>query len=134
MKKLVNQMLEQKVWAVVGATPNTEKFGNKIYNTLKQNGYKVVGINPRYEKLDGDTLYPTLAEAMEKENIKIDCVSVVVPPSISDKVLENADKLNIPYIWFQPHTYDNEWIENVKVNNIKMVYNHCVLVEIAAGK
>ncbi len=125
-----NEMLKRKNWAVVGVTPNKNKFGYKIFSTLKNNGYNVVGINPKYDEINGEKVYSSLEEAMKDMNIE--CVSVVVPPSISVSVLEMADNMNIPYIWFQPNTYEQNWIEQVKTNNIKMVYNQCVLVELAA--
>ncbi len=127
----VNEMLEKKTWAVVGATPNVFKFGNEIYKLLKNRGYRVLGINPYHLELDGDPMYESLEDAMNKENVKIDCVSVIVPEEISKKTLEEADKLKIPYIWFQPKTYSQEWIESVNTNNSKIVYDHCVIVELA---
>ncbi len=38
------EMLEKKVWAVVGATNNKEKFGYTIWNKLQDNGYEVYPI------------------------------------------------------------------------------------------
>ena len=35
----VEEALKRKVWAVVGATDNKEKFGYKIYKNLKLEGY-----------------------------------------------------------------------------------------------
>ena len=53
---LENVMLEQKIWAVVGANNNPNKYGNIIYKKLKSRGYEVYPINPKYEKVDGESL------------------------------------------------------------------------------
>ena len=37
----IQQALDQKVWAVIGATHKTEKFGYKIYKCLKDHGYEI---------------------------------------------------------------------------------------------
>jgi len=50
-------MLEKKVWAVVGASDNPEKYGNLIYKKLKSRGYRVYPVNPNYETIDGDKCY-----------------------------------------------------------------------------
>ncbi len=123
-----NEMLDKKVWAVVGATTNEEKFGYKIYAKLKEEGYEVVGINPNYDLIDADKMYASLDDAMKEH--KIECVSVVVPASVSKSVLEKADSLGIPYIWFQPHTYEEEYLKTVETKGIKMVYGQCVLIEL----
>lgn len=36
--KMLEKMLEKKVWAVVGVNENTEKYGNMIYKKLKRYG------------------------------------------------------------------------------------------------
>jgi uncharacterized protein len=117
-------MLTLKKWAVVGATPNESKFGYKIYKTLKNHDYEVMGINPKYSELDGDPLYQDLKSLPEKP----ECISVVVPPAVSMKLVEEVSAQGIEYIWFQPGTFDNEVIKKAKELNLKPVYNECVLV------
>ncbi len=118
------EMLKRKRWVVVGATPNEEKFGYKIYKTLKQHEYEVWGINPKYKELEGETIYPSLDSLPEKP----ECISVVVPPPVSIKLVEEAAENGIEYIWFQPGTYDNEVLQKARQLNLKTVYNECVLV------
>ncbi len=128
--KYVDEMLGKKNWAVVGFTTNEEKFGNKIYKLLNDREYNVVGINPKYVDADGYTVYASLKEAFEAVD-NLECVSVVVPEKLSRDVLKTAKELGIPYIWFQPHTYTDEWLESEEDGSIKMVYGKCVLVELS---
>ncbi len=118
------EMLERKRWVVVGATPNEEKFGYKIFKTLKEHQYTVWGINPNYKELEGEKIYSDLKSLPEKPG----CISVVVPPAVSLKLVEEAAREGIDYIWFQPGTYDQEVLEKAKELNLKTVYNDCVLV------
>ena len=53
----IQQALDQKVWAVIGATHKTEKFGYKIYKCLKDHGYEVYPVNPNVAEIDGDKCY-----------------------------------------------------------------------------
>ncbi|AKL95058.1 CoA-binding domain-containing protein [Clostridium aceticum] len=118
------EMLEKKVWAVVGATPDTKKFGYKIYKKLKDYGYTVYGINPNCEEIAGDKIYSSLKDLPEKP----ECVDMVVRPNISKTVLDEIKALEIPYVWFQPGTFDEETISKAEEYNLKIVYYDCVLV------
>ena len=57
----IQQALDQKVWAVIGATHKTEKFGYKIYKRLKDHGYEVYPVNPNIAEIDGDKCYSSLS-------------------------------------------------------------------------
>ena len=51
--------------AIVGATDARGKYGGIIYRDLKAKGYRVVGVNPGRESVDGDPVYPDLASLPE---------------------------------------------------------------------
>ena len=53
----IKDALAEKVWAVIGATHKTDKFGYKIYKCLKEHGYEVYPVNPNVTSIDGDTCY-----------------------------------------------------------------------------
>lgn len=126
MEELINEMLEQKKWAVVGASRNKEKFGYKIYKLLKERGYDAVPINPVYKDVDGDLTKSDLLSLDEN----VDCISVVVSPKRAKKVVKDAIETGIENIWFQPGTYNAEIIELAKKGNLNVVYDNCVLVEL----
>jgi len=46
MQELIKEFMKQKTFAVVGATDNPQKFGNKIVRNLKNRGYQVYLVNP----------------------------------------------------------------------------------------
>lgn len=126
MEKIITDMLSQKRWAVIGATENPEKFGNKIYKKLKKFGYEVYAVNPMYKEIDGDPCYESL-EAIGKE---IDCVNVVVAPERAAQALEATHDLGVKNIWFQPGTFTPEIIDRSEVLGLNTVYFNCVLVEL----
>ena len=41
IKEYIKEFLAQKTWAVVGASKDPSKFGNKVYRRLKKCGYIV---------------------------------------------------------------------------------------------
>lgn len=99
-------MLNKKIWAVVGANQNPEKYGNMIYRKLKLKGYEAYAVNPIYEYIGEDKCYASLSDLPKLPEV----VNIVVSPKRARRVLEEAHRLGIEYIWFQPETYDDDLI------------------------
>lgn len=121
---LKRKMLSKENWAIYGISPDAEKFGYKIPQIMKENGYKLFGINKKYanQEILGIKVYASLEEVPED----IDCIDVIVNPKISMTVIDEAVKKGVKYIWFQPHTYDDEVIEKLKETDIEYVDDDCV--------
>lgn len=129
MSDNIAKMLELRTWAVVGVTPKQEKFGYKIWKRLKNNGYDVYAVNPNYKEIEGEPCYASLADLP----VKPDVIDFVVPPSVTLQTIEEAHKLGIKNLWFQPGTYDEEVTARAKELGMNTVYN-CVLVQLPEGQ
>lgn len=116
-------MLEKKVWAVVGANQNPEKFGYKIYKRLKEKGYEVYPVNPVVESIEGDICYKNLSSLPKTPEV----INMVVAPDKGKPYIEEAAELGIKYVWFQPGTFDRDILELVKVKGLEAI-QACVLV------
>ena len=102
-RALIEQILESNRFAVAGASQDPEKFGHKVYQTLKAAGYTVFPINPNAETVAGDTAYPAL------DNVPggVDCVVTVTTPDVTEMVIHAAGHLHVPYLWMQPGSESN---------------------------
>jgi len=49
-----------------------------------------------------------------------------VNEKVALKVIDDAVKLGVKYIWFQPGTWNEEVIQKAKDNNLEIVYGDCV--------
>lgn len=116
-------MLERKVWAVVGANQDPDKYGNMIYKKLRSRGYTVYPVNPNYETVEGDKCYKDLNSLPETPEV----IDMVVSPKRGMPVIEEAAKLGVRNIWLQPGTYNDELLELVKTKGLNAV-QACVLV------
>lgn len=121
------EMLKKKKWVVVGVTKDQDKFGYKIFKRLKDKGFLVYGVNPKYDEIDGEKIYKSILEIDDD----IDCVSMVVSPKISLKVIDEIVKSKINYVWFQPGAFDEEVLDKSKQNKLEIVYFDCVYVDLA---
>lgn len=120
---LEEKILEKKVWAVVGANQDPEKYGNMIYRKLKTRGYEVYAVNPMYETIEGDKCYKDISSLPKVPEV----IDMVVSPKRGKLVLEEAAQLGIRYIWLQPETYDDELLKLIDELGLEAV-QACVLV------
>ena len=121
----IQEFLSHENWAVVGVSADPNKYGNKVYRQLKNAGYSVYGVNPKLDSLDGDTIYPTLSELP----IKPEAVSVIVPPKITEQVVQECISLGIKRIWMQPGSESTEAINNGLANGLEVIHDQCVLIQ-----
>jgi predicted CoA-binding protein len=116
-------------FAVVGATENRNKFGYKIYRMLKQQGKVAFPVNPRYETVDGDTCYPSIADLEEKPEVVVS----VVPPEITESLIKACSAQGIGFLWLQPGTYTQATIEKAEACGITVIHGSCILIEMESG-
>ena len=94
----IKTFLAGKRFAVVGASTDREKYGNKVLRVYQQNKLDVVPINPKADEVEGLNAYPDLASVPGE----IDGVSIITPPKVTEHVVEEAAKRGIKNIWMQP--------------------------------
>ena len=90
--------------ALVGASNNRQKFGNRIYRDLRSKGYHVIPVNPKDRQIEGDRAYASIGIMEELPDI----VNFVVPPPVAMKVAQEAVELGIEHLWFQPGSESDE--------------------------
>lgn len=120
---LEQKLLEMKVWAVVGANQDPDKYGNKIFKLMQSKGYRVYPVNPLYDEVEGEKCYKDLTSLPEVPEV----IDMVVSPKRGKAVIEEASRLGIKYIWLQPGTHDDEIMELIESKGMTPVKG-CVLV------
>ena len=109
-------------FAVIGLKNDPEKYVYKIYKRLLNEKYETYGVSSYIEKLDGVKIYQHLSDIPTN----IDVVVFVVAPKNGLGYLEECHQLNIPYLWFQPGTYDDTFLK--KLEDYSMTYYlNCIL-------
>jgi predicted CoA-binding protein len=124
MEELIKEFMAQKKFAVVGATDNPEKYGNRIFKNLTKRGYEVYPVNPNLKEIEGVKCYPTLSDVP----VKVDVVDFVVPPNVTESILKECKKLGLDNIWLQPGSESDAAIAYCRDNNLKVVYGTCVML------
>ncbi len=122
----IRGMLGQKVWAVVGATDNPDKFGYKIFKLLKQAGYRVFPVNPGLKTVLGETCYPSVTALP----VKPDAVNFVVPPKVGEPIVGECAALGIKNVWLQPGANEDNVVNTARKAGLNVIAQSCILVEV----
>ncbi len=86
------------VIAVIGASNDRRKFGNKALRAFRQQGYTVVPINLREEVVEGEKAYRSVLEYPGP----IDEATMYVPPEAGVRVIDELSAKKIPAVWLNP--------------------------------
>jgi uncharacterized protein len=121
---LIADFAHRRVWAVVGASADPNKYGHRIFKTLLSAGYRVYGINPNTTQVDGQTLYPTLAALPEPPDV----VDLVVPPKVGLGIVQECDRLGLRRIWLQPGAESDDIIHYCEEHGLAVVHHACAMV------
>lgn len=99
-------------FAVLGASPDPSKYGNKVFKWYLNHSLPVTGINPSRVEVYQQKTVASLEEAIavinltDAEAIKEPefSVSVITPPKVSTAAIKDFSKLGpfVKAIWFQP--------------------------------
>jgi len=122
--KNIQDFLNQESLAVIGVSRNEKKFGNAVYSTLKAKGYRVFAVNPHMQSIGSDRCYPHLNALPEK----VGGVVMVVPPSVTEEMVQVANTIGIRHIWLQQGTGSKRAIQFCEENGINVIHGECILM------
>jgi predicted CoA-binding protein len=104
--------------AVVGASPDRTKYGNKAVRAYLQQGHTVYPVHPREPIVEGLPAYPTVADIPTDH---IDRVTMYVPPQIGLQVVESLGGKSIGEVWFNPGSESEALVQRVRELGIRPV-------------
>jgi uncharacterized protein len=124
MDQNIQDFINGKRIAVVGASRDSKKFGNSAYKELKQRGYQVFAVNPATTEIDGDPCYPNLTALKDK----VDGVLLTVPPAKGMEVLREAAQVGMHNVWIQQQGDSPEELALARQLGLNVVSGKCILM------
>jgi len=103
--------------AVVGASSDRKKFGNKAFRAFRAAGHKVIPINPHEASVEGSPTFPSVTDVPEE----IDMATVYVPPEIGITLLEGFEQKKIGEVWINPGAESDELIAEARRRRINVI-------------
>jgi predicted CoA-binding protein len=121
----IESFLDVGSFAVVGASANRGKYGNKVLRCYAQHGYPVVGVNPRASEVEGLPCYASLLDVPGAPC----AVSIVAPPAFAKQIVSDAVASSVRHLWFQAGSEDAAAIATAEASGIEVIaYGPCLLV------
>lgn len=84
--------------AVIGASSNRGKFGNKALRAFENQGYTVYPINPNEAEVEGHQAYASVLDVP----VQLDCATVYVPPRYGVRVMDQLAQKGVGQVWLNP--------------------------------
>ena len=106
-----------KVVAVIGASNNRSKFGNRAVRAFRQQGYTVVPINPHEAEVEGLKAYASVLDVPGT----VDMASLYVPPEIGVRVIEEIARKGIAEVWLNPGAESDALIARARALTIQPI-------------
>lgn len=110
-------MPQLKVVAVIGASSNRQKFGNRAVRAYREQGYTVVPINPHEKEVEGLKTYASVLDVPGP----IDMASFYVPPAIGEQVIEDVARKQIAEVWLNPGAESDALIARARALSIQPI-------------
>ena len=106
-----------KVVAVVGASRDRKKFGNRAVRAFLSKGHTVIPINPNESDIEGLKTYASVLDVPGT----IDMATVYVQPDIGLRVLDEIARKGIDEVWLNPGADDDAVIARARALNLKPI-------------
>ncbi|MEW6040310.1 MAG: CoA-binding protein [Elusimicrobiota bacterium] len=120
----MREFLLQKSFAVVGSFRDESKYAYKILKDLKNKGYEVYPVNPKIKEVEGLKCYPSVINIP----VVVDVVDMVTPPQVTEQIVRECLQKGISRVWMQPGAESDMAIKFCQKNNIKVIYNACIML------
>ncbi len=115
--------------AILGASADRSKFGNKSVRAHQQQGYTVYPVNPKAEVIEGLKAYKSLAEVPQGQ---LDRISVYLHPHVGLAVLPEIAARGCDELWLNPGSDSDELVAAAREQGLNVI-QACSIVDMGAS-
>ncbi len=122
----IKEILEKyRIIAMVGLSPKAERASNEVASYLQSKGYKIIPVNPGYDRILGEKSYPSLVDIPEN----VDIVDVFRRPEQVGPVIDEAIKIGAKVVWLQLGIRNDPEAEKVLQAGLRVIQDRCIYRE-----
>jgi predicted CoA-binding protein len=103
--------------AVIGASNNRRKYGNKAVRAFRAQGFIVYPVNPHEGMVEGLKAYPTVLDVPEA----VEMATMYVPPDIGLTVVDDLARKGVKEVWFNPGSESPSLVARAKALGLTTV-------------
>lgn len=119
-------MVSKPTVAILGASAERSKYGNKSVRAHLERGYDVFPVNPRGGQIEGLKVYTSLKDIPVDQ---LDRISVYVPPQIGMKMVSDIAAKPAREVYFNPGSDSAELLEAARQRGIAPI-QACSMVSV----
>ena len=124
MSNLQDILKNARTIAIVGCSDDPNKPSYQVAKYLKNVGYKIIPVNPKYDFILGEPCYSSLSQIPDK----IDIVDVFRKSEDILPIAKEAINLGVQCFWMQLGIKNEEAKKLLEKNNITVVENTCIKI------
>ena len=110
--------------ALVGASNDRNKYGNKILLDLLSKNYNVVPINQKEDTIAGLKAYTKVRDLPSRPSI----INFVVPPEIGLDITKELVEEGYDHFWYQPGAESEDLTNLLTQKNRDFIDDKCIMV------
>ncbi len=124
-KEITKILKASKNIAIVGISADETKDSNSVAKYLKNNGYKIFPVNPKYNEVIGEKCYKNPASIPEA----IDIVVIFRKPEAIPAIVDEAINIKAKTVWMQLGLANNNSADKARQAGLSVVMCKCIKVE-----
>jgi len=103
----LNEAGREKTVAIIGASTDRAKFGNKAVRAFVAQGYTVYPVNPKETEIEGIPAFKGIRDVPVRPQM----ISVYLPPPVLVKVLPDIAARGCDELWLNPGTESDDVLQ-----------------------
>jgi uncharacterized protein len=111
--------------AIVGLSPDADKASHLVGRYLKEQGYRIIPVNPLERMILSETCYPDLSSIP----VKVDVVNIFRRSDKVMPIIEEAIKIGAKTVWMQEGIVNEEAAGKARKAGLTVVMNKCMRKE-----
>ncbi len=115
--------------AIIGASTDRSKFGNKSVRAHLAQGYEVFPINPKGGEIEGLQVFTNIGDVPVE---RLDRVSLYVPPNIGLSLIEAIASKGCEELWLNPGSESEELAAKARKLGLEPIIA-CSIVDVGAS-
>jgi predicted CoA-binding protein len=111
--------------AIVGASPDVERPSYRVFNYLREQGYRVIPVNPKFTAILNETSYPDLGAIPEK----VDVVDIFRRAEDVPPIVDQAISIGAGVVWMQQGVINESAASRAREAGLQVVMDKCMRKE-----
>lgn len=125
MRKEMEDFFKAEAFGVVGASSDRSKYGNRVLRCYQEHGLCAIPVNPKEKQVEGKECVSSVSELPAE----VTSISIITPPAVTEKVVEEAARKGIKNIWMQPGAESQSAIAYCRDRGINVIGDgSCILI------